>query len=195
MAVITVAEVKTILGVTSTADDAKIAAFIPYVQDDIAAYCNNRFADTSIYRKSGSDLEFVNGSSRDYITDAQDWFSTSGFKDGMDVVVVGGSNEGFYTISSVSTGTMKMTSSGEFVNQSQTTYHRWPGFIGVYRVKWPRDLKLQAAKMVKYLIDHPTESDAKSESLDDYSVTFAGQNAYPERLIAGLKKYRKVVLV
>jgi hypothetical protein len=46
--------------------------------------------------------------------------------------------------------------------------------------------------MVAHLIDKPKDTGVKSESLGDYSVTYAGSNAYPETVLAGLNKWRKV---
>lgn len=43
MAVITLAEYKTLRGITDTAQDALISTFIPLVQDDIVQACNNSF--------------------------------------------------------------------------------------------------------------------------------------------------------
>jgi len=44
------------------------------------------------------------------------------------------------------------------------------------------------------LISNSKVDDVKSESLDDYSITYAGSNAYPVRLINALDKFRKVVV-
>ena len=43
MAVITLAEYKTLAGITGTDQDARISAFIPLVEDDIIAICNYDF--------------------------------------------------------------------------------------------------------------------------------------------------------
>jgi hypothetical protein len=201
MALLSVDECKQYLNLTDGTHDARIALLIPAVQADISEYCNNAFADTVIYRESGSALEFVRGSTlttsteADKITDAQDYISTSGFTAGMDIIVIGGSNQGYYTIASVSTDTITLTSTGDIEDQSQTTYHRWPGNIAVARVKWPKALKPTAAKMVWHLLDQVKSGDVKSESIDDYSVTYAGDHAYPERVIAGLRQYKRAVLI
>jgi hypothetical protein len=201
MPLLTVDECKQMLGLEDNTYNTRIALFVPYVQDDIKDYCNNEFADTVIYRVSNSALEFVRGSTAttttraDKIVDGQDYISTSGFKAGMDIVVWGGSNQGFYTIASVSTDTLTLTSTGDIEDQSQSAYHRSPGDIVVARVRWPKALKPIAARMVWSLIDKPTQGDIKSESVDDYSVTYAGNHAYPERVISGLRQYRKVILV
>jgi len=200
MPLLTVDECKQILGLTDNTHNARIALFIPYVQDDISEYCNNSFADTVVYVCNRA-LDFVRGSTltsstqADYIHDAHDYISTAGFKAGMDIVVIGGSNQGYYTVKTATTDTITLTSTGEVEDQSQTTYHRWPGDIAVARARWPKALKPMAAKMVWHLLDQSRSGDVKSESIDDYSVTYAGDHAYPERVVAGLRQYRKAVLI
>lgn len=194
-------ECKVLLQITDNTYDEKIRQYLPYVQEDIREYCGQNFSDTVIYRASVSALEFVRGStltsstSPDTITDADEYFSTAGFASGQDIIIVGGSNEGYYTLDSVSSGTLTLTSTGELVAQSQSTYYRYPGPIGIARVDWPKALKLAAAKMVWHLLDEPKVDDVKSERLDDYSVTFAGEHEYPKRIINGLKKFRKVTMI
>lgn len=201
MPLLTVAECKSLLGLEDNTYNERIAIMLPLVEQDIAEYCNNWFADTAIYRASGSEFDFVRGSTMtsstqaDYILDAADDFSTAGFRSGMDVVVLGGSNQGYYRLAAVSTDRLTLTSTGEIEDQSQTTYYIWPGKMAIARANWPKSLKPVAAKMVWHLVDEPRKGDVKSESVDDYSVTFAGSNAYPERVIKGLSKYKRAVLV
>jgi hypothetical protein len=201
MSIFSLSECKKLLGITDNKYDESISLLIPLVQADIGDYCNNTFCDTTIYRQSDAALAFVRGSTvtattqADRITDAESWLSTSGFRAGHDIFVSGGSNSGFHTLAAVAAGTLTLTSTGEIEDQSQVVYHRHPGEISITRVKWPPGLKPIAAKMVWTLIDKPTQGDIKSESVDDYSVTYAGNHAYPERVISGLRQYRKVILV
>ena len=67
--------------------------------------------------------------------------------------------------------------------------------LKVSRVNWPKGIKLPVAQMINYLIEHPQPSDIKSETIDDYSVTYVGTNTYPSRVVDGLMKYRKAVLI
>ena len=199
--IFTVDECKAILGITDNASDQRLRDLIPYVQDDIRIYCNNTFGDTTIYRHAAGSLAFVRGSTLtsstdpDTITDADSYFSTAGFRAGTDIIVLGGSNEGYHTLAGVAAGTLTLTSTGALEDQSQTTYHNYPGQMVIARVKWPTALKPIAAKMVWHLIDTAKQGDVQSERIDDYSVTFAGSHAYPERVIAGLRQFRRVVLV
>jgi len=206
--ILTLDECKVILGIEGNTYDEKIRQFIPYVQDDLIYYCNNAFADATIFVADSGSLNFYRGAtatgttSPDYITDELTRFTTIGFADNMDIVVVGGANTGVYALASVSSDVMKTKSTGEFVDQKQTAYHHWPGRITISRVVWPKSVKLVAAKMVWHLIESPKvrSGEVKSESIDDYSVTYvdqaaAGLHMYPKALINSLAPYRMAVLV
>jgi len=201
MALLTVDECKSILNLEDNTHNERIQTLIPIVQQDIADYCNNGFDDKVIYRYSGSEFDFVRGSTliattrADYIHDAGDGISTAGFKAGMDIVVIGGSNEGFYTIKTASTDTLTLTSTGAIEDQSQTTYYQWSGNIKVARVNWPKPLKVIAAQMIWYLLDDPKPKAVQSERVDDYSVTYIGSHSYPDRVEAGLNKYKRAILI
>lgn len=205
MALMTTAEVKSILGITASTYDSQIATFIPFVEDDLLAYLNNTFPDGYVFRQSGSDLSFVRGDSdtTDFIGDTGAEFIEKGFLDGMDIHVKtqhGSANDGLYNISSATTGKLKLTEFGILIDQDQndTKDDHAIGSILVSRVNWPNAIKLPAAKMVWSLIDNAKVSNVQSEKLDDYSVTygsltFAGSNAYPKTIIDMLNKWRRPV--
>jgi hypothetical protein len=203
MALLTLAECKSILGIAtgSTANDAAISVFIPFVERDICAYCNNYFADTVVYVHDRGSVVFVRGDTStgttdaDEITDDEDRFSTSGFRAGMDIVVFGGSNEGIYSLASVTTGALQLTSTGEIEDQDPNASYNTVGPLLISRVKWPKALKPTAARMIWHLIDNPYPGDIQSERLDDYSVTYAGEHAYPARVLNGLRPYRRAILI
>jgi hypothetical protein len=46
--------------------------------------------------------------------------------------------------------------------------------------------------MVWHMIDKPKPDNVKSESIDDYSVTYVGSHKYPESVAKGLEKYKNV---
>ena len=194
--IIDVSECKVLLGITVNTYNEQIRQLIPYVQSDIIDYCNQTFGDKAIYRKSVGSLAFVRGDTStattdpDTITDADSDFTTAGFRANTDIVVEGGSNAGWYEVITVAAGALTLRSTGEVEDQSQVTYHNHPGQWRISQIKWPHALKPIAAKMVWYLIDKPKPTDVKSESIDDYSVTFAGSHEYPDRVITGLNRYR-----
>lgn len=196
MGLMTTAEVKSVLGITVTTHDTQIAFFLPIVEDDLIAYLNNTFYDGYVYRESGSALSFVRGDSdtADYIGDTEAEFIEKGFLSGMDVIVQGGgANVGLHSISSASTGRLLLSETGVLIAQDQndTKDDNCVGNIMISRVKWPNALKLPAAKMVWSLIDEAKVNDAKSEKLDDYSITYVGSNAYPTKIIHMLDKWRR----
>lgn len=198
MALITTAEAKTILGISDTTYDTQLDFFIPLVENDIVSYIGHAFQDGYVYRESGNTLTFVRGDSdtNDYITDDDEEFIEKGFIDGMDIAIEGGfSNVGIYTIDSASTGKITLDEYGVLINQQQddNADDHTIGRVRISRIHWPDELKLTAAKMAWYLIDNAKLSDVKSESLDDYSITYAGANSYPVRVLQGLDKFRKPV--
>lgn len=198
--IISVDECRALLGVSDNSYDESFRILIPYVQRDIADYCNNIFADTVIYRHSHGSIAFVRGSTLtsstdpDTITDDEDYFSTAGFRAGMDIIVAGGSNEGYHTLAAVNTDTLTLTSTGEVEDQDGSTYHNDPGPILIARAVWPKPVRTVAAQMVWHLTKHARRDDIKSESIDDYSVTFAGDHEYPQHVMNHLNRYRRAIM-
>ena len=196
MALMTTSDVKTILNITDSTYDVQIAYLLPLVEKDIIQYCGNAFLDKYIYRESGVHFEFVQGDSdtNDRILDSEEKFLQRGFTSTMDIYVQGGfANDGLYHLSSASTGTLKLDNYGEIVDQDQddTKDDNYIGYIRVSRVKWPKELRLAAAKMLWYLMAEPKQTDVQSERIDDYSITYAGSYAYPTRVVKMLDKWKR----
>jgi len=200
MALLTLAEVKAFLREGSTNYDSLITAYIPIIEQDICRYLDNYFEDKAIYVEAGSGLAFVNGTSRDYITDDQAKFSTVGLTSGMDIAVRGGSNHGIYSISSGQTSAqlnIGSTANKIFVDQDQDTSYHAVGTIRISRIDWPSALKPIAAKMIWYQVDQAKPNGAIMERIDDYSVSFpgpgvmVGNTQYPYSLVSGLAKWRQ----
>jgi len=201
MAIITLDEVKDILQIDGDSYDNDIDRLIPYVQEDICDYCNNWFKDPYVYRESVSYISFIRGTtgdSGDVIIDDDSKFLQKGFLSDMDVVVEGGgANVGIHHVTSAVAGQLKLDSTGELISQDpdDTGDNNWIGEIKISRIKWPKAIKLAAAQMVHYLIEHPSPTNVLNERIDDYSVTYAGHNTYPQRILDGLKKYRRAVVI
>lgn len=194
---LTAAEAKTILRIddTTTDYDDAIISLLPLVEDDIIQHCGHAFQDKYVYRESVASLAFVRDTTTaDYITDTEAEFVEKGFTDNMDIVIEGGSaNVGLYHVDSASTGRLKLSESGILIDQDQTDTKddHYIGTVRISRVHWPNALKLPAAKMLWHLIDNARPSDVRSESVDDYSVTYAGSNAYPDRVVKMLDNYKR----
>lgn len=200
MALMTTAEVKSVLRITDTTYDTDISFFLPYVEEDLIEYLGTAFQDGYVYRESASALAFVQGDSdtNDYITDTDAEFLEKGFQSGMDIVIEGGyANVGLYTVSSASTGKLLLSDYGKLIDQDQddTSDDHYIGTVRISRVKWPNALKLPAAKMVWHLINDAKVDDVHSESLDDYSVTYVGSHAYPVSVVRMLDKWRRARFV
>ena len=209
MALMTRAEVKQYLKVTSTADDQLIDAYIPVIEEDLCEYCNNYFQDRFVYRSAVGGIAFVRGNTAtatttaDTITDDDKELSTNsgaGFRAGMDIVVEGTwANDGIHTIKSLTSATLTLESTGELIGQDQDSYYTGSGqkigAILISRVNWPKAIKPIAAKMIWTQVSDAKPGNVQNESIDDYSVTFVNGSAYPSRVMKGLDKWRNAVLV
>ena len=195
MALVTVEEAKTILGITGTTYDTQLTYFLPLVEKDIVSYLGHAFQDKYVAREGSLDMYRGDSDTHDYITDDDGYFATKGFLAGMDIAIEGGySNVGLYTIESVASTKIILTEYERLITQVHDADNvNHIGQIEVSRVKWPPELKLSGAKMAWYLIDNAKVSDATSERLDDYAITYAGANAYPNRILNSLDKFKRPV--
>lgn len=187
-------EVKTYIREGTTEYDAEIDSMIPIASYDAISYCNNVFDDGYVYRYS--DLEFkASTGAGDKILDDDSKFKLCNFDRGMDIYVSGNNaNIGLYTITTgtaPSSGTLVLESSGSLVTQNSSDRHP-PGNTYVSRVKWPQGIKPIISKMVGYLLTNAQPDDTQSESQGEESITYAGSNYYPERILDGLSKWKKV---
>ncbi len=205
MALITKDEVKYLLNLTDTTYDTRIETLIPYVQDDIVTYLNTLFQDGYIYRESGSAIVITRGSTTtgtadpDEITDSDSYFLQKGFRSNMDIALEGGySNVGVHHVVTAAAGTLTLSSTGavESQNPNSTSENNYIGTLRVSKVNWPKALKRYAAQMIWHNIQRNKPSGALSETIDDYSITYAPleNGGYPPEVLAGLKKYKKASL-
>lgn len=208
MAVMKATEVNDILNLTaSTSRNDDFTRLIKYVQDDICEYLNNWFEDPIIWREGGSAIEFVRGNTdtattqADYITDTEAKLSSVGFSTGYeyDIMVRGGgrANAGIHHVVSLSTagGTFTLDSTGTLGDVDLSDMQNYAGGCKISLVGWPNALKPYVAQMVWHRYNRPKPSGVISESIDDYSVTYAGSNAYPTETVDGLAKWRRAVMV
>jgi len=99
-------------------------------------------------------------------------------------VVVYGSrhNDGHYELASVSSGTLTLQTSGGLIAESTGPV------VTVAQVKWPKGLKPVYSQMIWHRIENAKGGHPKSESIDDYSVTYGEeQHGYPRGVIDALK--------
>ena len=117
MAIVSTSDVQTILNTTGYA--TQIAAFIPYVQEDIIEYVGHAFQDGYVTQEGALTIAVSTGSG-DTITDPNDNFLVAGFAPSMDIALEGGyTNVGIWTIGSssgaVTAGTIFLGTSDEFI--------------------------------------------------------------------------------
>ena len=193
--IVTLAQVKALMRITSTTYDTVIQSLIPIVEDDVIRYCNTAFQDGYIYSE-GSTLATVRGDP-DTITDSDSNWVKYGFLAGMDVYIEGGNgtNMGVYQADTVTAGTLTLTSVNRLISQDIDDTDDQPvGVLRVSRINWPVAIILPAAQMVWYHIKEGKPTDVVSERIDDYAVTYSSgsgaQMQYPTRILQGLNKYR-----
>jgi len=181
--ILTVEELSLYSSLTSTS--ATIAAtLIPVIQERITILTNNSFlTDLDL-----QDCYTFNATARTIVS-ASNYFTSYGFAAGDDVHVYNSyRNDGYYTVSSVTTGTLTLTSSASVVDELSGRS------IIISVVKWPAAIKQIAARMVVYDYQvRPEKSEnVKSRSLGPFSETFSdGEDifGYPKSITSQLASY------
>jgi hypothetical protein len=190
---ITRAEAKTYLRITSTGTDDLIDTLIPAVESDAVEYLNNAFRDEIIYN-SGLFAVSTSTGAGDKITDGDGNWQGIRFSSGMEVYISGRtSNEGLFSVAAVSTNVLTLSSSGGVVAQASSDY--WgSGIMYVNRVNPPPAIKPYLAQMIGWRLyqEGYNPIDKKYDGKEGESLSYAGMNEYPERVLNGLKKWRKV---
>lgn len=177
--IISSSNLKTLLKITTSDYDSLIALEIPIVQEAILNYTKNKFK-TDVYKR----LNTISFSG----TSILDSSSSLGDLNEGDYCIEGSSyNDGFVTVNIVGDSVLNTIESLE--TETPTNY------ITLTRVKFPKDLGLICAKMIDYNLR--TKHGIKSESFSRYSVAYDNDGStflagYPDSLISGLCKYKKV---
>lgn len=180
MAILTTAEVKSLLQISATTWDTLIGTLIPMVQDRIVDYCRNRFLDMGITIEAET-IAFVNAAPA-LITDSGAGFVTAGFESGMDVLVYGStSNDGLYNVATAAAGTLTLLTGETLVTEAVGDT------VTITRVRWPKGIKLDAAQLVNYYL-HKEGKLVSSESLPG---GYAAQFISEPHVMKFFDKYRK----
>ena len=190
MGIITLQEVKYLLNYTDDTYDTRIKTLIPYMPERVTRLCNNRFTNDDC-ETSGDDIVFASAANPT-ITTTDEGFTEDNFLADMDIYVKGSLlNDGFYTISTVTSTVMTLTTADELTDETVSTEDIT---ITITQVKWPKGLKPIIANMIRYdMIDRVGRSGVKSERIGNYAVTYeSGATGvdYPGDVIAGLDIYR-----
>jgi len=161
------------------------AGLIPVIQDRVTMMTNNYFlTDLSLQDEvtfSSAARTIVAGSS----------FAGEGFAASDDIFVYNSyRNDGYYTVQSVSTVTLTLTSASSVVAELSGRS------VLITVVKWPTAVKQTAALMVEY--DYTTRpkhsGNVKSHTLGPFSETFTSGDedhyGYPRKITDALVPYR-----
>jgi hypothetical protein len=192
MAILSTTEVKTYIQETSTTYDTLIGAFLPICLQDFFEYTNNYF-DNNAVRIETSNVT-ASSSDRTLIITGTN-FSTYSFQSGDEFRIRNSKrNDGFYTAATVSSATITVSSSSDYVatftlrNEAEQE-----AFWTINKIDVPMSVKPLIASMVKFKIEHPSGT-PQSESLGDYSVTYGG-GEYPESITKAMNKYNMVKFI
>jgi hypothetical protein len=186
MAIITTAEVKTILQISGSDYDTYIAQMIPIMQEYITDYCNDVFLNKNLYI-DGPTFSFTSRT----VSDSDSGFVTAGFVSGMDIYIEGSdSNDGLYSLNTAAAASMTTTSTAPvsklFVTEDAGAY------LTIYHVQYPQALKMACANMIGYQMSKQNLENVSSEKIGDYSVSYADVTGeYPNNILQTLKHYKR----
>jgi len=180
----TAEEVKTLLQITGTTKDTLIDLLLPLIESDIHTYTKNDFIkddeETYINKKT---ISFETTGNK--ILDSGNEMNT--FSDNQTIKVFGSkSNDGIYYIDSVSGDYNYLSINDESTLIDESADND----IRIYRVTYPKELKLVFSQMVNYKLN-VSAPNITSESIDDYSVSFDQNinNGYPVSIIKALSRF------
>lgn len=185
--IITRAEAKTFLGLSDTTYDTFIDLNIPMVEETICKYCRNDFIDTVFDYFVSSAIEFINSDNSINLTNIGNYKLVSG--DSIRVYRSLRNNQTF-TIHSVDTNKLILSDIDSVTDEDEGES------VYVTKITYPRNLKLTASKMLKFLISEMSDNNnltVKSEKIDDYSITFDRDNyfmGFPIGIMSPLNEYR-----
>lgn len=188
MAIITLAEYKTLMGITDVdaTRDARISALIPQVEADIVEECNNEFTNPDI-TFTGAFVPTVSSGPVYTLVCALGGIAAVSFANG-DSFVLDGTvrNDGRYT------GT---TFADTVITVSEPVVAEASVEASVTLIQYPAGIKLYAARMIAYQMDNMANAGLTSETIKSYSYSRAasgGDTGYPAEILKGLSKWKNV---
>jgi hypothetical protein len=183
--IITRTEVKSLLKITDTDWDSFIDMNIPIIEQVICDYCNNDFIDKRYDWFSSNGIAFVNATNE--IT-----FTNIGNKD----LIAGDSIRIYRSKRNNQSFTIDTVNSNSLILNDIDTVKEETADDVVYLTKldYPKPLKLTVSKMMKFLmseLDNNKTPGAKSEKIDDYSITYEDDyQGFPLSIMKFLNSYR-----
>lgn len=174
----TLAEVKALLGITTSDNDSRITALIPVIEDWVKGYCQNTFVNPERMIKSDS-VAFANATKT--ITLTADEMAILMLSAGTVVHIDGPANTGVFTV--VTVAAASFTVAEDVSDESYVA----GAFIGP--VKFPKRVEYTIANLINYEIITPTS--LKQQRLGDGSETY--YDGYPTTMLSGLQRRVKFV--
>jgi len=190
---ITLAEAKAYLKITSTGDDTLISTLIPEVEEDAIYYMQNAFQDDFIYREHSLSFQASTGDG-DKIIDDKSLFTECLFSSGIEIWVEGAcSNKGKFTVAAVSSGELTLSSTDSIITQSSTMYQP-SGMVRVSYINMPAAVKPYLAQMIGWRLSEEGSYplDYASDSGEGQGVSYVGGQSYPQRVLSGLNRWRNI---
>lgn len=189
MAIITLAQYKTLMGIADVdaTRDARIAALIPQIEQEIVDYCNNQFTVSGI-TFTGKFTPTVAAGPVYTLVCTGGGISAISFASG-DTILLDGTvrNDGRYTATNFSDTVI--TVSEQLVGETEVS-------ASVTLVKWPAGLQVYAARMISYQLAHMGDAGVTSETIKSYSYSRANGGSadagYPVEILRGLDRWRSV---
>lgn len=191
MPIIDTDTVKSILGISETTYDTQIATIIPYIQNWIIKYLNNRFLDNYV-RMESSTLCFNSGTPAK-ITDSSELFISDGdvltyFYSGMDLDIHGTyRNDKIVSVETVEESTLTLSSGHTLIDEDAELNRT---YVLLTRVNWDDGIKPVIADMIYYKLDN--KRFLKSWGLADWTQVNMGDGGYPVELLKQLRPWKKL---
>jgi hypothetical protein len=189
----TLAEIKSILGISDASLDSRIQALMPYVQGDIIDYCKNDFAISTA--NWTSDTLYFENSSKKIIDDSGTMITDGLLENATDIVVTHSlHNNKNFTVDSETA----ITETEIVVDENIVEEPNDDGYVVTVRgVSYPDGLKLIYASMIntKILMDNMSGGLISSKKLETFCVTYHSEDfegGYAKIDLQALKKYRKI---
>ena len=184
--IITRSEAKALLKITNTDQDSFIDLNLPTIEQIICDYCNTDFINKQFDYFSSGSISFISEDNSINMSGIENKKLVAG--DSIRVYKSLRNNQTF-TIDSVSTGKIIVNNIDTIIDEDEGK--------GVYitKITYPKPLKLTAAKMMNFLIadlDEDKTPGAKSEKIDDYSITYEDDfQGFPLSIMKALNFYRQ----
>jgi hypothetical protein len=178
----TLAEIKTLLGISVSTHDARIQALIPLVEEDVCDHCRDDFLSVkygSLAIIESGTLVFNNSANTITCNDTTDFAINDDIRIYNTV-----RNDGPYRISNVSSNVLTIDSVYSLVDETVSAF--------LIKVEYPKALKRVFANMINYNIKDKFDKAVKTEKIDDYSYTLSDNvEGYPNSIVNNLNGYRK----